>query len=81
MVTLLFRKPPYSIHKVESLAKIGELKSLCDVVLLDDVPSINLLLQTRKFLTLEGWHPSSAWDAGFARHLRLKRIRIGLYDA
>ena len=52
MVTLLFREIPNLADKFESPAKIGKLQSFCNVVLLDHIPSVNLLLQRGEFLAL-----------------------------
>jgi hypothetical protein len=65
MMTLLICKLSHSVHKLEGLAKVGKPECLGEVVLLDNVPSVHLLLQRHKFLTFERWHASSARNAAF----------------
>jgi hypothetical protein len=52
MVTLLFGEVSDLDDKVESLAKVGKFKRSCDVVSLNDIPSVHLRLQRREFRTL-----------------------------
>ena len=67
MVPLIFSKLSNSVHKLEGPAKVGKLEGLGDVMLLNDVPSVHLLLQGCKFLPHERRDTSPARDAGLAR--------------
>jgi hypothetical protein len=51
MVTLLLGKLSHSVHKLESLPKVGKLECLRDVALLDNVSTAHLLLQGDESLT------------------------------
>src|SRR5712692_5343958 len=57
VVPLLLRELAYAVHELESLAKVGKREGLRDVVLLNHIPSIHLLFDGGKLLTLERGTP------------------------
>jgi hypothetical protein len=67
VVPLLLCKFAYAGYEFEGFAKVRKLEGLRDVVLVNYIPSVYLLLQRGKFLTLERRHPSSARHACFGR--------------
>jgi hypothetical protein len=52
MMTLLLREIPNLVDKLESRAEVRKLEGFCDVVLLNDIPSVHLRLQRSECLTL-----------------------------
>src|SRR5215469_12460462 len=52
VVTLLFGELTHAVYELESLTKVRKLKTLGDVVFLDDVPAVHLSLQSDEFVTL-----------------------------
>ncbi len=73
VVSLHLGKLPYAIYKLESSAKVRKLEGLRDVVLLDDVPPVDLLLKYGEILTLERGHPSAARNARLGRKVVHRR--------
>ena len=67
VVTQLFGKLTYAVYELESLTKVRKLKTLGDMVFLDDVPAVDLPLQCDEFSTLERRYASSTWHACFGR--------------
>jgi len=67
VVALLLGQLSDAVHKLEGLAKVGELETLEDVMLVYDFPPFQLLCQGGQFLTLERRDPSAARNAGFVR--------------
>ncbi len=63
VVPLLLRELAYLVDKLERFMKVGKREGLRDVVLLNHIPSIHLLFDGGKLLTLERGHPSAAGNA------------------
>src|SRR5208282_2608509 len=66
MMALLLGQCANSIHKGEGRQEIGELVGAHEVMFLDDVPPprfFQLLMNLRKFLSLQRWDTAAAGDA------------------
>jgi hypothetical protein len=60
MMSLLFRELAYAIDKLQGLAKVSELKSFPQVVLIDHFPSLQFAKKVSYLLTLEwGYAPAT----------------------
>jgi len=59
MMTLLFREIPYSVNKLLGFAKVKEAECLLQVVLVHDLPSVQLRQQVGYLLSLKWWHAAA----------------------
>ena len=66
VVPLLPRKLAYAVYELEGFAKVGKLEGLRDVVFFDHLPTIYLLFERGKLLSLELRHTATAWNTGFS---------------
>jgi hypothetical protein len=55
----------YAVYELEGFAKVGKREGLRKVVFFDDVPSVHLLFEGGKLLTLKRWDAATTWDTGF----------------
>jgi hypothetical protein len=66
VMALRLRKLANAVHEREGLAKVGKLKSFCDVMFFDNVPIVDLRFEGGKILAFEWGNTSTTRNAGFA---------------